>query len=179
MNWEVISKRELFAYKHWLKVYAEDVRLPDGRVIEGYLTAEAPSWTTVVALTPDERVVILRGYRHGPRCVTYSLPGGMLEDGEDPLAGIQRELLEETGYEADGWEPIGSFTVGAVRGLGQAHIYLARNARQVTQPDSGDLEETTVELHPLGDLMAEVFAGQVHTLNVAGVLAMASAKLKQ
>jgi 8-oxo-dGTP pyrophosphatase MutT (NUDIX family) len=45
------------------------------------------------------------------------LPGGLIEDGEDPLATAQRELVEETGYVADEWNYLGGFASDANQGV--------------------------------------------------------------
>jgi len=51
-------------------------------------------------------VVIERQYRHAANQYLWELPAGKLEPGEDPLAGAQRELAEETGYSAKKWKPL-------------------------------------------------------------------------
>ena len=67
-----------------------------------------------------------------------------MEPGEDPLLAGQRELLEETGYQATEWTPLGHFAVDGNRGCGTAHLYLARNARWVQPIHADDLEEQTL-----------------------------------
>lgn len=54
----------------------------------------------------DPWVVIERQYRHAANQFLWELPAGKLEAGEDPLAGAQRELEEETGYQAKKWRPL-------------------------------------------------------------------------
>jgi ADP-ribose pyrophosphatase len=51
-------------------------------------------------------IVIERQYRHAANQFLWELPAGKLEAGEDPLAGAQRELAEETGYAAKKWKPL-------------------------------------------------------------------------
>lgn len=51
-------------------------------------------------------IVIERQYRHAANQFLWELPAGKLEAGEDPLAGAQRELAEETGYHAKKWKPL-------------------------------------------------------------------------
>jgi len=51
-------------------------------------------------------IVIERQYRHAANQFLWELPAGKLEPGEDPLAGAQRELAEETGYSARKWKPL-------------------------------------------------------------------------
>lgn len=54
----------------------------------------------------DPWIVIERQYRHAANQFLWELPAGKLEPGEDPVAGAQRELEEETGYRARKWSPL-------------------------------------------------------------------------
>ncbi|MGA2217454.1 MAG: NUDIX hydrolase [Terracidiphilus sp.] len=54
----------------------------------------------------DPWIVVERQYRHAANQFLWELPAGKLEPGEDPLAGAQRELEEETGYRAKKWKPM-------------------------------------------------------------------------
>jgi ADP-ribose pyrophosphatase len=54
----------------------------------------------------DPWIVIERQYRHAANQYLWELPAGKLDAGEDPLAGAQRELAEETGYSAKKWRPL-------------------------------------------------------------------------
>ena len=54
----------------------------------------------------DPWIVMERQYRHAANQYLWELPAGKLEAGEDPLAGAQRELAEETGYRAKKWRPL-------------------------------------------------------------------------
>src|SRR4051812_31730023 len=59
---------------------------------------DAVDWINVIALTADERVVLLRQFRPGANGICLEIPGGMMEPGEDPCTAAARELAEETGY---------------------------------------------------------------------------------
>lgn len=60
-----------------------------------------------LAKLPDGRLLFVRQYRKAYEQLLWELPAGKLEKGEDPLAAIQRELREETGYEAKSWRFLG------------------------------------------------------------------------
>jgi len=60
--------------------------------------ADSGDWVNVVALTHDDRIVLIRQFRFGTEQVTLEIPGGIIDPGEAPLFAAQRELLEETGY---------------------------------------------------------------------------------
>jgi ADP-ribose pyrophosphatase len=161
----------------WVNVWKEQVRLPDGRVIDDWLTFEMPDVAVIFAMTFDAHVVVERSYRHGLRRVTLSLPAGHVEPEERPQAAAQRELLEETGYTADEWESLGSFIRDSNHGCGRVFLYLARNARLVAEPDTDDLEEICVELIPLNDLLPAVRRGEVAGLGSAAAIGLALSAL--
>lgn len=172
-RWETLARREVVDARPWVRVWADDLRLPDGRVIQGFATIELPDYAVVVALTPGGDVVIERNYKHGPRRVCLNLPAGYLEPGEAPLAAAQRELLEETGYVADEWVPLGRFTTDGNRGCGTASLFLARGARQVAPPQAHDLEVLTIDLLPLDELAQTVRRGEVAILSIAAAIGLA------
>jgi ADP-ribose pyrophosphatase len=76
-----------------MEVAVEAVELPDGRVVDEFLSVKTRDFAMVVAFTADGRIVMERSYKHGVRRVALSLPAGYLEPGENPLAAAQRELL--------------------------------------------------------------------------------------
>ena len=176
--WETLARREVLDRHPWLRVWSEDVRLPDGRVIADFSTLEMPDYAMVVALTDDNLVVAEHNYKHGPRRSGLHLPAGYLESGEDPLSAAQRELLEETGYTAADWTPLGSFAIDGNRGGGTGHFFLARSATRIAAPDAGDLEEIAVVLLPLDALLAATRNGEVNVLSVAAAIGLAAAALQ-
>ena len=77
------------------------------------MVLEAPDWVTVVAVTSDERVVMVEQFRFGVGRLTTEPVAGMVDPGEDSLAAGKRELLEETGFGEGRWRYLGSvrFTI--------------------------------------------------------------------
>jgi 8-oxo-dGTP pyrophosphatase MutT (NUDIX family) len=83
----------------WISVRADDCAAPSGAVIAPYYVLEFPDFVHVLAIDADDRVVLVRQYRHGLRGMSLELPGGMMDPGEtDVLAAAARELREETGF---------------------------------------------------------------------------------
>lgn len=176
-EWETVRRRQVADLSPWLQLWSEDVRLPDGRLVEDFARIEMRDYAVVVAITLDGEAVTLRAYKHGPRRVCTVLPAGYLEDGEEPLIGAQRELLEETGYVADHWTPLGGFTVDGNRDCGRAHLFLAREATLVRTPESDDLEEMRTELVPFGELVAATRRGEVELVGSAAAIGLAATVL--
>ncbi|MFD4400275.1 NUDIX hydrolase [Kitasatospora sp. NPDC058397] len=98
-SWREIERTTMFS-KFGRSVERVDFELPDGRKEEFYLKRERPAGA-VLALTPDQHVILARQYRPGPDRVLYELPGGFIEPGEEAAEAVARELLEETGYQGE------------------------------------------------------------------------------
>lgn len=151
--------------------------MPDGREIDGFVWIRTREFAAVVAVTEREEIVLVRSYKHGPRAIALAVPAGYIEASEDPLATAKRELLEETGYEATGWTSVGRYVVDGNYGVSTEHIFLARDARRVTEPASGDLEEIEVHLVHLDDVVELLGRGDVVQLSSAAALAIALLEL--
>jgi ADP-ribose pyrophosphatase len=89
-----------------LKVHRDRVRLPDGKeAVREYI--RHPGAVAIVALFDDGRVLLERQYRYPHRREFIEIPAGKLDPGESHLVTAKRELLEETGYVAADWRPLG------------------------------------------------------------------------
>lgn len=132
---------------------------------------DAADWVNVVALTPDERVVLVRQFRHGIAEATCEIPGGMVDpEDSDPLAAARRELLEETGHASETWETLGVVTPNPAIQSNRCHTFLARDARRVQDPRPSPGEDLSVELVTLDELHRRVGDGRIHhALVVAAV----------
>ena len=92
--WEQLGP-DRTVYAGFMRVVLRRLRLPDGREVEWDLLDMAPS-VTVLPLTPDGRVVCVSQYRPGPNRYVVSLPGGLVDAGEEPeAAGL---LAASLGY---------------------------------------------------------------------------------
>ena len=171
--WITLSSEELLTRPPRLRVLAEKVQLPDGRIVDNFYQIELPEYVVIFARTPDGSIVMERHYKHGPRRVILALPAGYLEPGENPLAGARRELLEETGYEAKGWRLLGSYVVNGNQGCGKAHIILATGAHQTRSVQNDDLEEIQVLLLKPDEVVQALMNGDVATLGSAAAIAIA------
>ena len=177
-KWESLTKESILDIKPWFEVYSESVRLPDGEVIPEYYGIQMPHYTSVFAVTEDKKVMVLRSYSHAVGEVTLAMPGGMIEDGETPLEGIQREFLEETGYVAKYWESLGTFAGNSTRGCGTYHLFFATGAKSVQYPNSGDLEELELLLFSANEVEQAIDNGKVQSLGVLSVLTLGLRCLK-
>ncbi|HML21767.1 MAG TPA: NUDIX hydrolase [Aggregatilinea sp.] len=170
--WHVLDKRLTLDRSPWLKVWDEDVQLPDGRVIHDWVRLEMPRYVLIFAVTVDGTVPFFRHYKHGIGRVLLDPPGGYVNPSEDPLVAAQRELLEETGMKAERWTPLAAFVVDSNREAGWGHLFLAQGARKVAEPDADDLEAYETILCPLDEVRTVWRSGQVQHAAASSLIAL-------
>ena len=170
--WETLESRDVYS-SHWMTVSLLEVRLPNGRIINDFHRITLRAYAVIFAQTDDGSVVVERQYKHGVGAVGLTLPAGLLEDDEDPMATAQRELLEETGYAGGHWRSLGSFVPNANYGAGRAHLFAAAGVAKVAEPASGDLEEMEILLQSPDELAAAVRDGQVASLSATTAITLA------
>jgi 8-oxo-dGTP pyrophosphatase MutT (NUDIX family) len=152
--------------------------LPNGKVLDATIL-EFRSWANVLAITKDQQAVLVRQYRHGAEKVLLELPGGVVEDSEDPMDGIKRELMEETGYASTNVIEVGRIYPNPALQTNQLFCYLALDSEKVGGQDLDDGEDIEVELLPLDELTSMAKHGDFpHALHVA-VLFLALAYLEK
>ena len=169
--WKILTTRPLFSRPPWLELWEENVRLPNGTMIEGYLRTCARDYAMVFALLVDGTVPLVQQYKHGVGQLSYDLPAGYLETPDElPLAAAQRELREETGLTAPWWEPVGHLVVDTNRGGTRAHIYLARGAQLNASQDLDPTEALEVSYHTPAKLRAMVHRGEIDSMASAAAI---------
>jgi ADP-ribose pyrophosphatase len=156
----------------WIELWVETVRLPDGRLVDGYYQVRQPDFVDILAVNEQGLILTLWQYRHGIRRVHLGLPAGMIDEGETPEEAARRELLEETGYEAREWERLGAFAADGNRSAAQGYLYLARGLRWVRPPAPGGLEDVEAELMTPAALWEHLRAGDVGTMSAAATIAL-------
>ena len=178
--WKILASRGLLDRQPWLSVWEEDVRLPNGLAIEGYLRCATREYAMTFALLADGSVPLVRQYKHGVGAPSYDLPAGYLDSpDEEPLAAARRELREETGIEADHWETLGRLVIDTNRGGSSAHVFLATGAYVAGKPHLDATENLEVRLHTPRELADLVLSGEITSMASAAAIMMGLEKLRR
>src|SRR5271155_3543167 len=118
-----------------------------------------PGASAVVAVDAQERLCLVRQYRHGIADFLWEIPAGKLDRGEAPEVCAVRELAEETGVAARRWTSLGLYIPAPGIFTEVIHLYLARELEVGTAAPDAD-EELELEWLPLGEAMERVLRGE-------------------
>lgn len=116
------------------------LRLPNGAEGE-WECVRHPGGALAVPVTPDGRLVLVRQYRFAASRRLLEFPAGTVESHEDPLATIQREIEEETGYHANQWQKLGQFFLAPGYSDEIIYAYLATGLEPLEHPPAQDDDE--------------------------------------
>jgi ADP-ribose diphosphatase len=177
--WQRLSSTLLLDRWPWFRVFGDHVRLPSGAEIDEFLRIDSRAYAVIFAVTEDERVLLVEGYKHGPDRVIVQLPAGYLEDGEAPEACARRELLEETGYTALEWELLGAYCPDGNRGFGRAYFFLARGALPGGPAELDEQEALVVRTMPLNGVRTLLTGGDLGELTAVAGIGLALARLQE
>jgi ADP-ribose pyrophosphatase len=178
-DFAVLDSRLAFCSGRVVDVRTDEVRMPDGDTAVRDVVVH-PGAVAIVALDDEQRVLLLRQYRHPVRRRLWEPPAGLLDEpGEEPLQAARRELFEETHCRAGRWDVLVDLFTSPGMCDEAVRIYLARDVRDADEPRHvgvGEEAELVVRWVPLGEAVAAVLAGDLHNpLAALGLLATARA----
>jgi 8-oxo-dGTP pyrophosphatase MutT (NUDIX family) len=151
MKWKVLESTYLFR-EPWLTVRKDKCELPNGHVMPAFYVSEFPTWVSAFALTADNKVLMVKQYRHGIEDVSIETPGGVVDEGEDAITAIKRELKEETGYEFDSVEFLGKVSPNPSTNNNYLHMFLMKGGIKTSGQDLDDSEDVEVLMYSIDEV---------------------------
>lgn len=111
-----------------------------------FYVLQARDWVNVIPVTPEGNIVLVRQYRHGIDRISLEIPGGIMDEGEEPVVAALRELREETGFSSSKAVYLGAIDVNPAMFTNQCHAVLALDVRleHALEQDAGEDLETLV-----------------------------------
>ncbi|MFM9697821.1 NUDIX domain-containing protein [Streptomyces europaeiscabiei] len=178
-EWEVRASETPFVGNK-TSVRTDEVVMPDGSVVRRDYQVH-PGSVAVLAVDDQDRVLVVRQYRHPVREKLWEIPAGLLDvPGENPLHAAQRELYEEAHVKAEQWRVLTDVytTPGgcdeAVRIFLAQDLSEAEGRRFEVEDEEADMEVARV---PLDEVVRGVLAGELHNnCLVVGVLSLVAAR---
>jgi len=108
----------------------------------------------MVAVTGDGELLLVEQTRPAIGGAQIELPAGLVDEGEDFRAAARRELMEETGFSAERFEPLGEAAPSSVLSSEVITFYAAHRVHRVEEGGGTDGEDITVHLVPLSEVRA-------------------------
>jgi ADP-ribose pyrophosphatase len=151
LRWKILDSH----YIHkgpWATLRTDKCVMPDGRIVDDYYVLEYPNWVNGVAITEDNKILMVRQYRHAAGIVSLEIPGGVIDGDEAPEHAMQRELLEETGYLFEDIELISTIYANPSTANNHTYCYLAKGGKKVQEQDLDEHEEVVVEEYTIAEV---------------------------
>jgi ADP-ribose pyrophosphatase len=158
-SWRTLERRYLYR-NPWFAFRVDEVALPGGATIE-YGVLEGGGFASVVPLTEEGNVVLVRQWRQPLGAFTLELPSGGVDRGEDPREAAERELLEEAGFRAEWLEHLVSIHTSTGRTDEICHLFRCRAVRDTEGPRPEPTEFIQVVELPLGEALQRVSSGGI------------------
>ena len=151
----------------------------DGAALHDATTFDCPDWVSVVPVTEQGEIVLVRQYRHGIDAATLEVPGGMIDPGEEPAVAALRELREETGYGGGELVALGVSHPNPVLQNNRHYMFMVKGARPVGDQELDVGEFCDVVSLPAYEVRAQVRDGRISHALVALSLMRAFEELER
>ena len=143
-----INNRESIYRGRVFELVSENVTLDNGTTTDVEFI-EHPGATAIIPFLDDNRIILLKQYRHALKKYIWEIPAGTLDPQEEIIDCARRELVEETGYSAEKWHELGEITPVPGYSNERIHIYLARELQPAVQDLDADevIQVQKVDFH--------------------------------
>lgn len=141
-------------------------RSPRTGSTHSFLVLDSSDWVNVVPVTSQGNLVLIRQVRHATATIVWEIPGGMVDpEDQNPEAAAQRELLEETGYEAENFRFLGVVHPNPAILNNRCHTFLAENVSPCQAQKLDGAEDIEVLETPWNEIPKMIDQGEItHSL---------------
>ena len=144
---------------------------PRTQVEHDLFVIDCANWVNVVAVTPEQQLVMVEQYRHGSNTVELEIPGGMIDRKDSsPVAAGTRELREETGYAGENARLLGQILPNPAIMSNTCYTVLVENCRCLHPVEFDHGEDLVTRLVPVAEIPRFVAEGKIgHSLVVVAL----------
>ena len=160
LKWSVVSSEYLSRHIYFT-ARRDRCRRQDGVIVDPYFVVELPTAATALAITEDNKALMIKQYRHPLGEVVLETPGGFVDEGEDFSTAMKRELLEETGYAFTQVEYLGRMAANPGILTNYTEMFIATGGRKVSEQKLDHNEELEIVLLSMEALTEALMQQQV------------------
>lgn len=170
--WEILESREIFSIPNLFQICRQRCRQPRSDKEGNFYVANFRDWVQAVAINGRGELILVKQYRFGSGRLSLEVPGGLLEPGEDGVAGGLRELAEETGFGSpDSIQMLGRVRPNPAIQTNVLHLVLFRNCRQIGAQHLDPMEEVSVHFLSPAEVFEAIADGRIdHALTIVALL---------
>jgi 8-oxo-dGDP phosphatase len=180
-SWPV-AQSAVLARGKIVAVRTDTVQLPDGELMRREVV-EHPGAVAVVAIDDEDRVLMIRQYRHPAAATLWEIPAGLRDVGGEPLVETaRRELLEEAGCKASGWRILADYLSSPGISTERLRVFLATGLTVVPESQREYVPQheeayLTVAWVPLDEAVRGILSGDLHNgVAMVGILSAYAAQ---
>lgn len=155
-KWIELSREPAFDNPH-RKIDKVVFHMPDGKHKDYFIKKEGPA-VCILAITSENKVILVRQFRPGPKKILNELPGGYIDKGETPEQAANRELLEETGYK--GKATLVSKVLDCAYSTMERYCVVVTDCKKVSKQKLDKNEYAEVSLFSISDFRKLLKSGQ-------------------
>ncbi|TDO19750.1 NUDIX hydrolase [Pedobacter duraquae] len=159
-KWEKLGSRYLVQEK-WATLRVDTCKLQNGTVKDDYYVLEYPDWVNAVAVTKENKVILVRQYRHAADIISLEVPGGVIDGDESPETAVRRELLEETGYVFDTLEQLAVIYPNPATANNRTFIYFLTGGVKTNEQSLDEHEILNVEEYSIEEVKAFLLNNEI------------------
>lgn len=175
--WQKIGSKPLADFRIF-RVRTDRLISPRTKSEHDFFVIESVNWVNVIAITPDQQLVMIEQYRHGSGTVELEIPGGMMDPHDlAPEHAGQRELREETGYVGENARLIGQVFPNPAIMSNICYTLMVEQCRCLHPVEFDHSEDLVTRLVPVSEVPELVRSGKIrHSLVIAALYHLALLK---
>ena len=160
MPFTILSKEYISNHKYFT-ARRDSYKTPTGKIVDPYFVVELPECVLALAVTKENKVLLIEQYRHAIQEQSIEFPGGFIDANETPETAIVRELQEETGYTFSTFHYLGKTYSNPGVLTNATHLFVATGGAKTTEQSLDANEEINILLKPLEEVKEMVQAHQL------------------